>query len=708
MADGDDSADGAAGSDGLPSHDTLFEALDTLPEGFVVYDAEERLVLCNRAFRDFNPEIADRIVPGARFADLVAAKVAAARGAGDLAVCDETCGPACSSWAGCRTRVHRTASRGVMFETTADGRWIRIDEHRTPSGYTVGLRTDLTDIRETQRQLERSEAKFRALYALAPVGIVRTALDGRIVDANPTFAVITGSSPDDRRGFAEIFDLRDRAAVAADLARAGAGGEIGPVERRLVGPDGGTVVLWMQGTLVPDAAGEPSLWWIVEDVTEHRRAEEQIRHAAHHDVLTGLPNRKYLGERLAADLAPGTGAGLLLVDLDNFKLVNDTLGHQAGDDLLRTVAERLREAVRDADFVARLGGDEFAVVVADVASIADVTAVAERIVARVGDEIAVSGRSIRVGVSIGMAIAPAHGREADELLRFADTALYEAKRAGRNRWVVFDTPMQTAMRRRFDVVSTTRQALGECRVVPHYQPIVDLASGALDGFEALCRVSGSGWDQLPAAEIFHQSDVGRDVDERMLALVTDDMAAWQARGFAFGRVAINVCDAVLRQCDYDRRVMDHLAAKRLGADRLSIEVTESTLMEATDGDVRSLLQRLREAGTTLALDDFGTGFASLSHLKSLPVDRVKIDRSFVCDLEVDPASRAIVEALVRLGAGLGKEVVAEGIETEGQCRVLVDLGCRLGQGYLFGRAAEAAAVERRWRDATACDRRRVV
>ncbi|MER2605922.1 MAG: EAL domain-containing protein [Siculibacillus sp.] len=685
----------------------MLEAIDTIPDGFVVYDADDRLVLCNRAFRALNADIDDLIVPGVAFADLLEAKAGrTGPGAGEetrrrALGCGLNCGPICADWNGCRGDVDVRSpahSDGTTFETTLDGRWHRVDEHRTPSGLTVGLRTDLTDIRDAQSQLARSEAKFRALYALAPVGIARTAVDGRIVDANPAFAVITGSSPNDRRSFADLFDARDRDLVRGDLETALAAGSYGPVERRLVGPDGGEITFWAQGTVVRGADGEVSLWTILQDISDRKRSEARIWHAAHHDVLTGLPNRKYLSERLAQGLTGRARIGLLLIDLDNFKLVNDTLGHEAGDVLLQAVAERLEASVRGRDFVARLGGDEFAVVAEGIGDMEELRRLAERIFARFGEEIAYRDRSLRVGASVGMALAPDHGSDAGELLRFADLALYEAKRAGRNRAVMFETAMQDSSRRRFEVLSATRTALAEGRIVPHYQPIVDLATGGLRGLEALCRVEGESGFRLEAGEIFQHSDLGREVDRRMIDLVTDDMARWRDQGFDFVRVAINVCDAEFWQDGFDRRVIEKLAAKGIDPSRFGVEVTESTLLEVGGIDIAPMIGRLRDHGLSMALDDFGTGFASLTHLKNLPVDRVKIDRSFIGDIVFDSASRAIVEALVRLGRGLGKEIVAEGIETEAQQRVLEELGCALGQGHLFGRGADAAATAAAWRE----------
>lgn len=683
--------------------DALLEAIDVLPDGFVLYDAEDRLLLCNRAFRDFHPELDSLLAPGVRFGTLLAHRAELFRqrravsldgepgSAAGRPTCGLDCGPVCDDWIGCRNRVHR-ASHGVMFETTADGRWIRVDEHRAPSGRVVGLRTDLSDLRDAQGHLARSEAKFRTLFAMAPVGIVRTAANGRIVDANPAFAVITGSGPDDPRPFTEVFDPRDRDLVAADLAEGLAEGRYGPVERRLVGPDGGEVFLSLEGTLVAGEDGSAFLWSILQDVTERRRADARIWHAAHHDSLTELPNRKSLGETLVAQVEGGGEGALLLIDLDNFKAVNDTFGHEAGDHVLVETGRRLAEGVRADDMVARLGGDEFAAVLRGPISARDAAAFAERLIARLGRQVVGRGRTIRVGASIGVARFPEHGTAADAVLRAADHALLEAKRNGRNRVVTFHSPLVGVHRRRTEVLEAVRRALDEDRIVPHYQPIVDLESGAVIGFEALCRTLIDGEARPPSMEIFRDGHLGRALDDRMVERVIADLVAWRAAGVAVGRIDVNVGDAGFSDPGFETRLFGRLAAAGLEAAAIGIEMTETTLLDLADEEVPRRLERLRAAGIAIALDDFGTGHASLSHLKALPVDRVKIDRSFVADVIFDAASRTIVDALIGLGGGLGKEVVAEGVETAGQRRALIDLGCRLGQGHLFARPMPAAEV----------------
>ena len=696
MARGDGGTATADTAEGNELLGALLEAIDSVPDGFVLYDGDDRLVLCNRAFRSFNPELSEFLRPGASFLDLISVKAEVAgrdRRVGETTRrhCGVDCFPGCDDWIDCRRRVH-ARTHGVMFETTADGRWIRIDEHRTPSGMTVGLRTDLSDLREVQTQLAQSEAKFRTLFALAPLAIVRTSAVGRIVDANPAFAVVTGSGPDDERGLADLFDGQDRDEVLDDLDRGFGEGHFGPVERRLIGPEGSETVLSLEGTRVVGEDGVAYLWSILQDVTERKRADARIWHAAHHDPLTGLPNRKRLAEVLDATSNSIAGAALFLVDLDNFKAVNDTFGHQAGDAVLVETAARLREAVREHDFVARLGGDEFAVVLGGPLAPGEALATAERLVERLGRQVVRRGRAIRVGASVGVASFPDHGENGEDLLRSADHALLEAKRSGRNRVTTFTQPLGLARARRVEVRDTIAEALAADRIRPHYQPIVDLESGAIRGFEALCRVRrGDAFEPL-ACEVFRDAEVGPALGTRMIERVFADLDAWSAAGHSVERIDINVSDMDFSDAGFEDRLLGWIDARGGDASPIGLEVTETTLLHLPHADLPQRLERLRDRGVAIALDDFGTGHASLVHLKALPIDRVKIDRAFVADVVFDPASRAIVDALVRLGRGLGKEVVAEGVETAGQRRALLELGCRLAQGWYFAPAIDADAM----------------
>lgn len=674
----------------------LHEAVEAIPEGIVVHDVHDRMVLCNSAYLDLYPKSRDGRSLSLCFEDLVRQSAEL----GEYVDSGETEAEK-AAWIDWRLAAHRNPS-GPLFQTTRTGRHLRIDERRTASGLTVGLRTDLTEILKTQTLLRGSEAKFRSLFDLAPLGIARFDADDRIVEANPALCTLLGrdAALDGAFALVEILHEDDRARFQQTLKTVRDRGRSLSGEFRIVVEDGAVVTVLLHAAAVPEQGGGAGVWALLQDISERKRIEDVIWHAAHHDSLTGLPNRTYLAEYLAGKApgsdGPGASFGLLLVDLDNFKLVNDTLGHEAGDVLLTKVADRLAKGVRKRDFVARLGGDEFAVVASNARSVAELQKLADRLLVALTRRIPYGDRSIQTYGSIGIALFPPHGRDARELIRSADIALYEAKRGGRNRAVVFDGEMLREARARFDAAQTVRQALAENRIVPVYQPIVDLTTGRLDGLEALFRVK-SETDELigPAelASIFEHHELGRAIDLHMLDLVTADMADWLARGIDVGQVAVNVCDGELGRHRYDERVLKLMASRGIPEGRLRIEVAEAALLRTEIAAIAPTFAKLAAHRVDVALDDFGTAFAALKHLKSLPIQQVKIDRSFIADIDDDPASRSIVAALVRLCADLGKKLIAEGVETERQRDVLLELGCRYAQGYLIARPMTKAKAE---------------
>ena len=438
---------------------------------------------------------------------------------------------------------------------------------------------------------------------------------------------------------------------------------------------------------------------ISRDVTQEREQSDQLQWASEHDALTHLPNRRAFQSRLQAAvlraMKSGEQIGLLLIDLDHFKHVNDSLGHSAGDKLLKSVAERLRNAVREVDFVARIGGDEFAIVLEHLQS--------DEVMLRVGDElqsmiqapVRIAGRAVRAGASIGGAIFPKNAATADNLFKNADTALYALKQDGRGGTRLFDFYMLDEAERSASQLRLARGAITERTVVPVYQPKFDLNDGSMAGLEALLR-----WRhprkglQLPGTleEAFADYELAAKIGELMQRKVARDIGAWLESGFEFGRVAINAAPAELLRDDYAERLLDVLAEANVPPDRVEIEITEHAFLGRANDYVARALSVLKKAGVTVALDDFGTGSSSLSHLRDFPVDVAKIDMSFVQQMTEDAEIAAIVTAVVKLAGSLSIEVVAEGVDKPDQLELLRVMGCRFAQGHLFAAAVEAAAV----------------
>ncbi|QIB32426.1 EAL domain-containing protein [Ancylobacter pratisalsi] len=438
---------------------------------------------------------------------------------------------------------------------------------------------------------------------------------------------------------------------------------------------------------------------ILQDITEQKEAEQRMWHMANHDALTGLPNRGLMRDKL--DLAlrrarrSGKHVAVLLADLDQFKDVNDTLGHDAGDALLIEAARRLTNCVSEVDTVARLGGDEFIILLAGLDNPSDAMVEAQRILAALSSPFVCRRTALSCRGSLGVTTAPDHGTDASTLLKNADIALYRAKAAGRGIAVEYDPQMQQATETRIQLSARVRLALENGEFLPYYQPKICLNTGTIVGFEALLRWRHPRKGLLGPQEfgqIFEDPDLSVAIGERLLQLTTRDMASWVRLGCAFGHVAINVSSPEFTRGELPERMLSALDAAGLPPERLVVEVTETVFLGRTAETVRQSLQTLHQAGVFIALDDFGTGYASLTHLKQFPVDRIKIDRSFVHDIEHDIDDAAIVRAVINLGQSLGIEIVAEGVETAAQAAFLRLNGCDFAQGFLYSKALPATRV----------------
>jgi len=399
----------------------------------------------------------------------------------------------------------------------------------------------------------------------------------------------------------------------------------------------------------------------------------------------------------AARQADGTNGkiAVLLLDVDDFKQVNDTAGHDAGDALLRAVAARLLASVRPNDVVARLGGDEFAVMLTGLHGEQDLLSILARMMAKLGEPFAHSGRSIVCKASIGASLFPDHAEQIQELMKCADIALYEAKARGRGRACTFEPSMLAAWEEEAGMISSAREAIASEELVPFYQPKVNLTSGEIVGFEALLRwVRPDGEIVMPAAisAAFESPDLAQAISGLMIGGVLKDIRGWLDKGLDIGHVAINVSSADLRNESFVEQLLSSLCAAGVASSHIELEVTESVFLGRGAESVERSLRALSAAGISIALDDFGTGYASLSHLKQFPIDIIKIDQRFVRDLQDDPDDAAIVRAVLNLGYSLGIKTVAEGIETTAQADYLKMGGCHFGQGFLFSPAVPAAEV----------------
>ncbi|MCP8884835.1 EAL domain-containing protein [Devosia sp. XJ19-1] len=427
---------------------------------------------------------------------------------------------------------------------------------------------------------------------------------------------------------------------------------------------------------------------------EHERVQARNHHLAYFDVLTDLPNRAHFNAKLAERTLLGEPFGLILLDIDHLKLVNDSIGHAAGDALIRTIAARL-SACRPEILPCRLGGDEIAMLVDGCADHAALEAVANRALAAVSGMVLVGDQSIDAHVTLGGALYGVDGRDADTISQNADFALYQAKQTHRGGYVGFRPGLRTAMVERISMVRRLDAAMAEGSVVPHYQPIVRLETAEIVGLEALARLVLPDGTVVPAGAFHAALDdprIAYQLTGQMLDHVARDVRAWLDQGIPFQHVGVNVTTGDFQRGDLAERVGSLFAAHNVPLSHVVLEVNESVFMGGSDQAVPRAVECLRDQGILVALDDFGTGFASLTHLLSFPVDVIKIDRSFVEKLGSDQPSEVVVRALLDIASRLDMRVIAEGIETAQQAAVLRQFGCLMGQGYLFSRPVPADDV----------------
>ena len=467
--------------------------------------------------------------------------------------------------------------------------------------------------------------------------------------------------------------------------------------------DGTVIDLYLRSTLECDASGNPvALFGTMQDVTKERSAARELEQLAYYDHLTGLANRTLFTRELErqSELAAKNGhcAALILLDLDHFKEVNDTLGHQAGDQLLGIVGQRLASLVSKRNFVARLGGDEFAVIVQDEVDSGALDAFCGRIIETLSIPAALSLGKVQTNASIGIALMPDHSTEPDELMRFADLALYASKEKGRGRASYYQDDYSVALGERLSLASEIRTALHDERFEVHYQPLVDLGTGKVAAFESLLRLPKTDGGFIPPTEfipIAESSHLIADLGSFVLHQACKEAQSWVDAGLPPRKIAVNVSAAQVWHGDLEKIIDSALEASALNPELLCVELTESVFAAESLNRLEGILSRLKQRGIDLALDDFGTGYSSLGYLNRLPFDKLKIDRTFVCGANSCAEKRKLLRGIVSLGKGLDLQVIAEGVETKDELQLVKTLGCDLVQGWYFSKAqaGDQAVIE---------------
>jgi diguanylate cyclase (GGDEF)-like protein/PAS domain S-box-containing protein len=613
-----------------------------------------------------------------------------------------------------------------------------------PQAGTIWITEDVTADYQTEQRLLNALAEHQMIFDNAAVGIMYVE-DQQVVRCNGKLEEIFGYDVGEMIGLSsaqlhpsrESFDsLRNRA--REPIRR----GEVFTAECDARRKDGSLFWVRVTGHQTTNAGERFDVVWIVEDVTQRREAEDALRHAkeeleqrvrertneltatnrklqkeifervqaeqriwhvAHHDALTGLPNRTLLHDRLEQALAQALRGnqrvGVMFLDLDRFKSINDSLGHPVGDELLKQVAARLCAAVRAVDTVSRLGGDEFIVVLRELAYADDAARVADKVLQALATPFHVSGHDLRVTPSIGISLYPDDGLEALQLMQNADTAMYHAKASGRNNYQFFAPRMNEAATRFFQLEHQLRRALDAGELLLHYQPQVRITEKAICGFEALVRWQHPDTGLMPPAEfipVAEETGLIVPLGEWVLEEALRQNRRWQEAGYSQLPMSVNLSPRQFRQKGLVDMVRRMLADTDQPARLLELEITETSLMHDVD-EALDTLSELASIGVRLAIDDFGIGYSSLNHLKRFPVHRLKIDRSFVSDLGVDWDDAAIVSAIVSLARALNLETLAEGVETRAQVEALLSYGCARFQGHYFSMPLPATEVDRLFR-----------
>jgi diguanylate cyclase (GGDEF)-like protein/PAS domain S-box-containing protein len=658
----------------------LFDiAVNNMSQGLVMFDAAERLLVCNRRYLQMYDLSAEAIKPGCTLLDLLQHRIANGTfGHDPLAYRADLLAA---------IREGRTTRRVTEI---GDGRTIAVVNQPMEGGGWVATHEDITERRQAELERDRAKAFLDTVIENVPVTlVVKDARDHRFVLVNRAAEQLWGLP---RAGIIGKNDHDLFPKEAADQIEAyddmvlQSGDQLFVDEHPLHTPGNGMRLVTSKRLAILGPNGAPEyLLGVIEDITERRQAEERIAHLAHHDPLTDLPNRAAFNEHLDAVVARATRSGepfaLLAVDLDRFKEVNDVFGHSAGDALLCEMAVRLKGATDDA-FVARLGGDEFTLICETGPQPATAEILAARLQAAVADAIEIAGHQIRIGLSIGIALFPTDGADAATLRSNADIALYRTKADGRGTVRFFEADMDKRLRERRTLQHDLQHAAKRGELAIHFQPQSRVGVGIV-GFEALLRWHHPSRGTIPPnifIPLAEESGLIISIGDWILRETCREAASWPRPL----QIAVNLSPVQFQHGDLPGTVHAILLETGLAAHRLELEITEGVLI----GDFSralSILRKLKALGVRIAMDDFGTGYSSLSYLQSFPFDKIKIDRSFVSNLDRSSQSAAIIRAVIGLGRGLELPVVAEGVETPEQLAFLTDEACDEIQGYLVGR-----------------------
>ena len=696
-----DASEVAFGSAPADQGRLLEEAFNNLSLGIIVFDDRREVVFCNARYLEIYGLSAEQVKPGTPTSDLIYHRLKLGLKGGEAP--DDYV----------RERMDKPVVQHTAVHEFADGRIIRYTIRPMSNGGGMATHEDVTEREEMSARLKRQyeltreqeeKLRVRNLQFDTAINNMMQGLcffdaDRKLIVCNERYIEMYNLPPG-RVGpgttLTEVFELRSEAGSVPTMPRDEFLNWRSNVAL-LAEPSDSIIEMRNGRSYLVRHRPMPDGGWVAthEDITEKRQAELKIEHMAHHDSLTGLANRVRLDDRLELALAQAARGRMVAVhhlDLDRFKAVNDTFGHQAGDRLLKIVASRLREVVRASDTIARMGGDEFVIVQSPISEPSEATLLAERAIAALAEPFEIDGHQSAVGTSVGIAVSPGDGDDSDTLLRNADLALYGAKEDGRGTFRFFEASMDEQMQTRRSMEQDMRKALPAGQFELYYQPVVNLQTSAISGLEALIRWNHpqlgliSPANFIPLAE---ESGFIIPVGEWVIRQACLTAAQWPDHL----HVAVNISASQFRSAGLMQVILGALGASGLKPTRLEIEITESVLLQDKESTL-AILHQLRALGIRIAMDDFGTGYSSLTYLQSFPFDKIKIDRSFVKDVTENAGSLNIVRAVASLANGMGMTATAEGVETNEQLDRITAEGCTEMQGYLFSRPLPSRDIER--------------
>jgi len=670
-------------------------AVENMTHGLCMFDADKRLVVCNDLYAKMYRLPPELLKPGTPHVQIIGHRVRNGILKGD-------CGRAGVELQLQSLSLHSTDHKSSRIDEHTDGKLIRVTRQPLPNGGWVATHDDITEQHRAEQELDETKRFLDSIIENIPISVVvKEATTRKFVLVNRAFQTMVGMTRGELQG-KSVFDIYNRKTAEFihnidDEVLGGANNTGAAFREYEVETSQGTLIYATNRIVIRDSHGDAKyLIVVIEDITERKKSEQRIAHMAHHDALTGLANRAAVTQRIEEAAARqrrwGDPFTVLLLDLDRFKHVNDTLGHSAGDTLLRQAATRLKALLRETDILARLGGDEFAVIQAGETNQREAAgALADRIIGIIAEPFSLDGNEVNIGTSIGIALAPEHGTNPDSLLKMADMALYSAKSGGRSGYRFFDPDMGAAANARHVLENELRRAIQQNELELHYQPIVDTKTLRICGAEALVRWRHPSKGIIPPDKFIplaEDTGIVTQIGEWVLRTACSDAAKWPNNV----KVAVNLSPVQFRKMNLSDVVMDALARSKLPADRLELEITETALIESA-AECLPALRRFKDAGISIALDDFGTGYSSLSQLTMFPFDKIKIDKSFTQNLTKRSECAAIISAALTLAQSLDIATTAEGVETNEQYQLLKLAGVKSLQGFFFKRPCPVAEID---------------